>query len=83
MVETNFQKMNLVYELQEILSLSKKIIDSELGWEEKYDLIFSESISKAVFRLIDLDYYDPDTSYEEDVLAFVQALKDKVQDLTL
>ena len=41
-----------------------------------YDMIFSEHISRKI--LIDLDYYDPDTSYEEDVTAFVNAFNDKM-----
>jgi len=43
----------------------------ELDWSEKYDLIFSDKISKKVY----FEYYDPDTSYEEDVTAFMNAFK--------
>ena len=38
--------------------------------EDKYDMIFSD-YEKADFRL---DWYDPDTSYEEDVFYFKMAL---------
>ena len=64
--------------IQKIYTKCERIVDSDLTWDEKYDLIFSEEISKTVHDLIKLDYYDPDTSYEVDVQAFVQALKDKV-----
>jgi hypothetical protein len=46
-----------------------KIVDSDLSWKAKYDLIFSDDISMKV----KLDYYDPDTSYEEDVYAWMTA----------
>lgn len=57
-------------EKKKIYERAKRIIASDLDWEEKYDMIFSEEIS----RRFSLDYYDPDTSYEEDVIAFMNAL---------
>lgn len=60
----NYEDKNKIYER------AKRIIASDLEWEEKYDMIFSEEIS----RKFSLDYYDPDTSYEEDVMAFMNAL---------
>lgn len=47
-----------------------------LNWEVKYDKIFSDKISKKVFSKISLNYYDPDTTYEEDVTAFVNAFNE-------
>ena len=52
-----------------------------VSWKTKYDLIFSEDLSRAVFKLVRLDYCDPDTSYEDDVRAFVSALEDKAAEL--
>jgi hypothetical protein len=54
--------------------------DEFLTWDEKYDQIFSEKISRKVFDLIRLDYYDPDTSYEEDVSAFMRAFNERMKD---
>lgn len=45
---------------------------NDLSDEEKYDLIFSEKIS----RNFDFDWYDPDMDYADDVNAFMFALKD-------
>lgn len=63
--------------MKKILKLNKKVNEiynnNNLDWEEKYDKIFSDKISKKVFSLTSLNYYDPDTSYEEDVTAFVNA----------
>jgi len=52
------------------------MFSSDKGWEEKYDFIFSEQISKKVNHLF--DYYDPDTSYEADVKAFMRAFTEYV-----
>jgi uncharacterized FlaG/YvyC family protein len=48
--------------------------DQKTGWKFKYNVIFSESISKRINALVHIDYCDPDTSYEEDVTAFVNAV---------
>lgn len=40
--------------------------------------IFSDKISVKINSLIRLDYYDPDTTYEEDVCAYIAALNDYV-----
>lgn len=69
--------------LEKLQKLNKKANeiynDDQLTWEEKYDLIFSEKISRKVHSLVTLDYYDPDTSYQEDVSAFVHAFNEKMQ----
>ena len=49
-------------------------------WKNLYDVVFSDDISAAAFEWCraaghPLDYYDPDTSYQEDVEAFAQGLK--------
>lgn len=54
--------------------------DVSLDWEQKYDQIFSDDISVKVFNLVRLDYCDPDTSYEEDVTAFINAFNEKMKD---
>jgi phenylalanyl-tRNA synthetase beta subunit len=51
--------------------------DYGLSWERKYDLIFSNEISSKIRSMTyNIEYYDPDTSYEEDVNAYVNALVD-------
>ena len=57
-------------EKKEIYERAKRIIASDLEWDEKYDMIFSEEVS----RKFNLDYYDPDCGYEDDVMAFMNAL---------
>ena len=52
----------------EIHATATRIFNNEqLSWEEKYHLIFSDEISMKV----SFDWYDPDTSYEDDVVAFM------------
>ena len=72
--------MKNIQKLQKLNKKANEIYDDdELTWEEKYDLIFSEKLSRKVHALITLDYYDPDTSYEEDVSAFVSAFNERMQ----
>lgn len=74
--EIKFHLRQLVTEMQEVLD------DSDLHWETKYYVIFSAKNTKVVPALrsagLSLDYYDPDTSYEEDARAFVNAVKELV-----
>lgn len=53
---------------------------TDLSWKEKYDLIFCDELSGKCFDLAKklgekIDYYDPDTTYEKDVMAFVEAIR--------
>ena len=46
-------------------------------WRRLYNIIFSEEVSKKIYnRFKDFDYYDPDTSYYRDIMAFVRAFTD-------
>lgn len=59
-----------------ILNEAEKVIQSEAFWSEKYDLIFPR-LSRQFFSVCPrFEYYDPDCSYEDDVLAWYNAAKD-------
>jgi hypothetical protein len=58
-----------------------QIAESKALAETKYELIFSEDLSQALDQIFRLDYCDPDTSYEEDVGAYVWALREKCGEL--
>lgn len=78
--------MNKYQELLIINNKIQKLIDENVSWEIKYDLVFCENVSRRVFTLlkelnVSFDYYDPDTSYEEDLMAFANALKEKLEKL--
>ena len=77
---------NTIQQLKKIEAIAVDIVNSDMEAEYKYDLIFSEKISRKVFALFQdsplrFDYYDPDTSYEEDIQAFVSALTEHTQRL--
>jgi hypothetical protein len=51
------------------------------AWKNAYYLIFSSEISRKIANTgIDLDYYDPDSSYEDDVRAYCRALEEKIKE---
>lgn len=63
---------------------AQQIVASDMSWEQKYDLIFNQEMSKEVFAWFKnfgfpMDYYDPDSSYEEDVCAFMHAFDESVE----
>lgn len=66
----------------ELARLAAKVAESDADWKTKYQTIFSDEISKTMFTTgLAPDYYDPDTSYKEDVLAFVDAMNAKADEI--
>ena len=64
-------KQDIAYIIKDIKNQAWR---EEATWEEVYDKIFSEEISQQIFEEFpDFHYSDPDTSYQEDVCAFVDA----------
>jgi len=64
-------------ELYRLYFKAETIFSSDMSWEAKYDMIFSKDISRKVFDIAPgFNYYDPDTSYEEDVTAFFNSFKE-------
>jgi len=62
------------------------IIDSDVTWELKYGIVFSKKVSAKIFSGmkdigLSTDYYDPDTSYDEDVLAYKNFLEETLGDI--
>jgi hypothetical protein len=56
---------------------AETIFNSEATWEFKYDIIFDMGLWQALEEVgIMLDYCDPDTSYEEDVTAYMTAVSE-------
>ena len=51
-----------------------QIAESDVPAKTKYELIFSDELSRSLGQLFSLDYYNPDTSYEDDIAAYVTAL---------
>lgn len=72
--------MNIIKELH---AKANRIYNSELSWKDKYDLIFSEDITMQVFAEMDLNYYDPDMDYSDDVHAFMEAFNEEVEKLVI
>ena len=66
--------------IRKTLSKLEEIVrDQSMDWDGKFDLIFSDHISIKILAFsrkhgVTLDWYDPDTSYEEDVMAFYNAV---------
>ena len=56
---------------------------TEDEWENIYDIIFGDEVSGVVVDAIpNFDWFNPDTTYKEDVLAFIQAFLNIATDIT-
>jgi hypothetical protein len=51
-------------------------------WEVKYRFVFSFGFDEAVNKVLgkQLDYYDPNSSYEENVKAYLNAILKEMED---
>lgn len=66
--------MKRVDEYIDLYNQARQVYESPyLDWQVKYNFIFSKDISDRMHELFFMDYYDPDTSYEEDVSAWFSA----------
>lgn len=78
-----FELLSLVTKLNILISHPT----DEGGWMVRYDIVFSDNNSGRAIALYNrltnskFDYYDPDTSYEEDVVAFVNAITESFKSL--
>jgi hypothetical protein len=57
------------------------IADSDVTAKTKYELIFDAGLCRSLDQIFVLDYVDPDTSYEDDIAAYVSALRGKCSEL--
>ena len=60
--------------------------DDGEAWKVAYEQVFCDAVSSRIRTLFDtlhrrFDYYDPDTTYQEDVRAYANALHDRVEEL--
>ena len=60
---------------------AQRICETDASWETKYQIVFSKALSSRMLDLVHVEWYDPDTTYEEDVLAFCRAVNEKADDL--
>lgn len=67
--------------LKELFSFVERTVSSDLSGEDQYGLVFNKSCSAAIMSLYEFEYYEPDTSYEDDVMAFYFAFKDEMEKL--
>ena len=65
--------LSLVKELKEL------VYNGSLDWDDKYDKVFG-NLNTKIADFITLDYYDPDGSEEEDVMAYYHAVKSYIED---
>lgn len=77
---------NATEQLKKLQKEANEIYNSDIPWETKYKLIFSKNISRRFNELIEeinehFSYYDPDSDYEDDVIAFMSAMNEKIEEI--
>jgi len=71
-----------VYKFVSMSDTIDKIVTSDASWELKFELAFS-LMNELNDCDIEYDWNVPDTSYEEDVKAFANTVKEKADELRI
>jgi len=61
--------------------LSSIVEDDRFDWDRKFEFCFDSGLHSEMQGLYEVDYYDPDTSSKEDVMAFYLAAKNMCEDM--
>lgn len=57
---------------------------SEEAWKALYNFVFSDIISRKICEILpSFDRFDPDTTYQEDVCAFINAFWREMDELII
>lgn len=76
------KNLNQIKDFIDIAEQAQRIVESDADWETKYEIIFSNPVGGRIRDIgIVVDWHDPDTTYEEDVLAYAKALSRKAENL--
>lgn len=80
-IDVNINELNRLVERADEIYERAKEEDSHEGWETAYKLIFSRHISHRISECLNQlnlenNYYDPDADYEDDIVAYINAIKE-------
>lgn len=77
LIKENYEKLRGAYErIMSIYDVACEY-DSKEVWRDAYDTIFDGGYCRIVHECVpSFNWCDPDASYQDDVCAFVQALKE-------
>lgn len=78
----------ILKKLQETIDRAyDKVVESECSeeaWEALYHFVFSDRVSHKICEILpSFDWFDPDTTYEEDVMAWIMAFYGLIRDLKI
>jgi hypothetical protein len=71
----------VIPELEELYNEAVRVFSAPISWEMKYDFIFPGICTRLLTLYPSFTWYDPDTSYEEDVSAFMRAFRGLIGEL--
>lgn len=69
-----------------VKELTEMVASDSLTWEEKYDEVFGGEIGNRIQEVLSsleirMNYYDPDSGYDDDVRAYCSALETLVENI--
>ena len=87
-INSNYFQLKEIYNYFTLIINNALTNDSEQIWQDLYGNVFNSHFSKKINTLLkdinnSLEYYDPDTSYKDDVMAFYNAFDNKMKTLNI
>ena len=75
MNQSEYEELHNFYE--KLTKWEEEAALGELSWEDLYDIVFSKKVSRRIYKILpNFRWYDPDTTYQEDVVAFISQFKE-------
>lgn len=73
--QSEYEELQNFYE--KLSKWEEEAVLRELSWEDLYDIVFSKKVSKRIYKILpNFTWYDPDATYQEDVVAFITQFKE-------
>lgn len=78
----------ILKKLQETIDRAyDKVVESECSeeaWKALYHFVFSDRVSHKIYEILpSFEWYNPDTTYQEDVCAFINAFRREMDELII
>lgn len=73
--QSEYEELQNFYE--KLTKWEEEAVLGELSWEDLYDIVFSKKVCKRICEILpNFNWCDPDTTYQEDVVAFISQFKE-------
>lgn len=80
---SDFDKLKKIQnEINQAYAVTVRHAEKEDAWRALFNFVFTQERSGVVCNIVpEFDWYDPDTTYQEDVCAFIRAYNHLIEEI--